>query len=126
MQTNPTNTESTTPFDFDAAHEYISSGPEAVNQLARLLVDECRKTLQQIHNGFNTQDAKQVQKAAHTLKGSAQLFAATTVTSLAQQMEELAKAEQMNEAAGHLAELETHVARLVSGIQAELDRRAKS
>jgi CheY-like chemotaxis protein len=108
-------------FDLDAAKKRITGGLDNVRTLAGLFREECSTLLAELRAGLANEDAKRVQRAAHTLKGSAGVFCAKKVVAVAQRLENLGKEQNLSEAETVFAELETEVARLMAAFQSALD-----
>lgn len=104
--------------DLAAAQERIPGGTEALNRMARLLLGECPKLMNDIREGLAEKDAKRLQRGAHTLKGSADVFAASRVVAVAKQLEAMGREAEFQGAEAHLAELEHEVARLEEALRA--------
>ncbi len=117
---DPAPAESREVFDLDATRTRIAGGMENVKELAGVFIDECTTLLAEIRVGLSSKDARSVQRAAHTLKGSADLFSAHGVVSIASRLEMLARGQHLQEAAGVLAELQTEVDRLIQALCALL------
>jgi PAS domain S-box-containing protein len=107
-------------FDFEATLARCAGSMEDLKELAAVLQQECATLLAEIRDGLAARDAKRVQRGAHTLKGSAAVFSAQRVVSIAQQVETLAKEHRLAEVPPALAELESEAARLTAAIQAAL------
>ena len=93
--------------------------PGNEGQFLGLLVtfgEECRRYLDEIRGGIEAGDAEVVRTAAHTLKSSAELFAAERVFSVALQMERMAKEADIASAQELLGTLEMEVAHLAEAI----------
>ena len=110
--------------DFEAAKSRISGGPEAVKKLALTLMEECSKLLSELHQAMQDQDAATVERAAHTLKGSAGIFAAKRVVAAAERMEQIGRAGKIDEAGQMFPELQEEVDRLMESIESVLNDRA--
>jgi signal transduction histidine kinase/DNA-binding NarL/FixJ family response regulator len=108
-------------FDLDAALERIPGGRDAVEELAQLLLEECPKLLREIHAGVDNQDAEQLERGAHTLKGAADVFAAGRVVAVARRLEEMGREGEFAQAGSALAELEREVDRLATAIKNAID-----
>ncbi len=95
--------------DMRIAAERIPGGAEAVERMAPILLDECQRMLAEIHAGLKDNDATQVQRGAHTIKGAVGHFAAQHVAEAAREIELLAKAKQLDDAANVVPDLERHL-----------------
>jgi CheY-like chemotaxis protein len=104
-------------FDPAAADERIPGGPEAVREMAHLLISECSRLLVEIEDAIRAGDAKRVRRGGHTLKGSAEVFAAQRVVELSRQLEEKGQREDLSNVEALFAELSAEVERLVQALQ---------
>ena len=104
-------------FSFDAVLERIPGGMPAVREMAALLLDECQRLLGEIRGGIDSHDAVVVHRGAHTLKGSADIFAAKRVVQVALQLETISANGDLSTAAELLAELETETERMSNAIK---------
>lgn len=85
--------------------------------LAAAFLEECPKLMNEMRAGVTGRDAVRIQRAAHTLRGSAEIFAARNVSQAAHAVETLARANLLDEIEGPMAELEREVGRLVAALQ---------
>ncbi|MFC1765743.1 response regulator, partial [Planctomycetota bacterium] len=98
-------------WSFELASQRIPGGPDAVAELARLFVSESQKLLETIREGRDAQDAVNIERAAHTLKSSAGLFAAEPLVSAARRIEEKTRKRGIEGLQGEITQLEQEVAR---------------
>jgi CheY-like chemotaxis protein len=80
--------------------------------LARLFCEECPKMLASIRPALSAQDAQQLERSAHSLKGSVATFAAQDAYDAALKLERLARARDLTDAEGAYATLAHEVDRL--------------
>jgi two-component system, sensor histidine kinase and response regulator len=106
--------------DFNSAYDRIPGGWEMVNEIAALMLEECPKLLQEVRDGIACGDANRVRRGAHTLKGTADIFAAKRVVSVALQLEALGRDGNLQDADKALVDLEQEVVRLCESIREEL------
>ena len=92
--------------DFDVAMQQIPGGVDGVKSLAEIFLQECQQLAREIRQGISTRDAKLLRRAAHTLKSSAEIFAAQQLASIARELEQLGRSERIDEAESHLLALE--------------------
>jgi HPt (histidine-containing phosphotransfer) domain-containing protein len=107
--------------DLDQAARLIPNGPEGVKEMAQLLVEETTLQLQKMRDGLAGEDAKSVYRAAHTVKGSVDIFGAKAVVEAAQRAMEMAKEGKLEEVRAGFAELEEEVVRLHAALRAVVD-----
>jgi HPt (histidine-containing phosphotransfer) domain-containing protein len=103
--------------DLDEAAKRIPGGRDSVLKVAKMLLIECPKLTGQIDKAISNNDALRLQRAAHTLKGSANIFAAKRVSEAALQMESLGEAKDIEQARSSFADLEREVQRLVNAVE---------
>lgn len=110
--------ESSEIFDLEMAAERIPGGPEALKEMALLLVQESTDLLQRIHDSFESGDIKAFGLGAHTLKSAADVFGAKAVVAAALRLESMARDEDLKDAKEGIAELEEEAARLNAALTA--------
>jgi two-component system, sensor histidine kinase and response regulator len=92
--------------NFDEVSRQIPGGADGARGLAYIFLEECQKLTEEIRQSISAVDAKTLRRAAHTLKSSAQIFCAHRLASIARQLEQFGKEEQVSHAAGLLSALE--------------------
>lgn len=92
--------------DFDEVSRQIPGGADGARGLAYIFLEECQKLTDEIRESISTEDPKTLRRAAHTLKSSAQIFCAHRLASIARELEQFGKTEQVSNAAGLLSALE--------------------
>jgi signal transduction histidine kinase/DNA-binding response OmpR family regulator len=110
------------PFQYATAIERIPGGAAAFPEMGRLLVSETPNMLQEIRAAIQAQDASLLERSAHTLKGTAEIFAAEHVVAHALRLESLGRSGQLQDAAPILADLERELDRLTAAVQNMLER----
>lgn len=94
------------PFDLEAALTYMDGDRELFQELVTVFVEESVNQIRDIHKGMENADAKLVERAAHSIKGSASTFAAKRTAEAARQLEVLGRDEKFSEFQGALTHLE--------------------
>jgi HPt (histidine-containing phosphotransfer) domain-containing protein len=107
--------------DLAEATQRIPGGPDAVREMAQLLMEECPRLMQQIRDGLAEQDAAVVGRGAHTLKSAADVFGAKAVVASAFRIEMMGRDGNLEAAATELGELEKEVARLDAALKSVTD-----
>ena len=104
-------------FEWDAALERVGGDEAMLRDLAEMFFAECPKLMQQIRDHLAGADGPELRRAAHTLKGSAQVFGAEETAAAAHRLEEIGREEAFADAGEALALLEDEVARLLPALR---------
>ena len=107
--------------DWNAAAARIPGGTEGLRDTALLLLEECPRLLGEIEAARLQNDGESLQRAAHTLKGAADLFGATGVMTAAARLEQLGHNGELSAAPQHVAQLEEELDRLQAAIRSGID-----
>lgn len=87
--------------NWDRALGRVGGNKDALQEIVQLFcVEECPRLVQNIRDGLAKQDAALLERAAHTLKSSADLFGAKRAFDAARSLEELARKSDFQGAAG--------------------------
>jgi CheY-like chemotaxis protein len=92
--------------DWEAAWRQIPGDRDLAKQLAELLLTEGPKLIRQMQDGLSAGDSVLVQRSAHTFKSSVGIFAAVRLVDSGEQIEVLAKEQQLDKCAHLVPELE--------------------
>jgi len=111
--------------DVAAALDRVEGDRSLLEELLRLFVDESQSTLRQIRDSWSAHDARAVGRLAHTLKGSSANVGATAVSEVAQTIERLARAGNLENAVRSIADLEREVERLAPELDTFLKETAR-
>jgi CheY-like chemotaxis protein len=90
----------------------VGGNQEALSDLVELFHKECPKQLEEIHSAFSAGNARRLQRAAHTLKGSAAIFGAERTVDAAFAVESLGREGNLDSAADAIQVLEEELAEL--------------
>jgi HPt (histidine-containing phosphotransfer) domain-containing protein len=101
--------------------ERLDGDQELLGELVELFLADCPRLLEEIRAAVESDDAEQLMRAAHTLKGSVSNFCASDAAEAAQKLESLGRAGDLAVAPEYLATLEPIMERL----NAELDQLAR-
>jgi len=85
------------PFDLEAALTYMDSDKALFQELVTVFLEESANQIRDIHKGIVNADAKLVERAAHSIKGSASTFAAKRTAEAARQLEILGREGKFTE-----------------------------
>jgi two-component system, sensor histidine kinase and response regulator len=105
-------------FDREAALRRVEGDEEILRELVETFLDQVPELMDGIRASARAGEAPELRRGAHTLKGSAAVFAASSVTEAALRLETLAREERMDEVDDAIGELEPRV----EGLVAELRR----
>jgi PAS domain S-box-containing protein len=114
-------------FDRDRALHYFSGSEELLCEIAGVFIEHTPQLLAEIDASITARDAKKMERAAHTLRGSVSIFGADAATAAALQLEELGRAGSVENAKAISAALETEVNQLCmelsdfSAVNSQLD-----
>ena len=104
--------------DLDAALHRFPGGVDAVKQLATVFYSEAEVLISQLLDAMKQKDLSVVMRAAHTLKGSAQLFAANPLRDSAAMVEQSALEKDWDRLAFEVPLLQYEVKRLSASLNA--------
>ncbi|MDI3326472.1 PAS domain-containing protein [Pontibacterium granulatum] len=104
-------------FDPDGALEQVAGDMGVLEDLVTLFYDECPKLMTEIQTTLAAGDAVALRRAAHTLKGSAAVFAAKRTVNTALQLELIARDGKLESASDILETLEADVEQLKQALQ---------
>jgi PAS domain S-box-containing protein len=94
-----------------------SLGDEALlREMAAMFLDECPKLMAAIDAAIGNGDAPELRRAAHTLRGSAQVVGARVVAQAALALETIGRAGQLQAAPAARRELEAELGRLPAAL----------
>ena len=109
--------------DLDAARRQLPGGEEGVRAMAQLLFEQCPIMIKEVKDALTDGDGKRIQRAAHSLKGSAELFGAARVVDVARRIELAGKRSHVDEASELMPELREQVSQLQSALAAATSSR---
>ena len=98
--------------DWDEALHCVNGDQRLLKDIVEAFLDESPRLLATIRTAIERQDAKTLQRAAHTLKGSTRYFGATQVSEIALQLESMGRNQSMVHARESLVDVEREMARL--------------
>ena len=105
-------------FDPAVAAEQIAGGEVEIREMAQVLIDELPNMLSEVAESFSAADATRLKRAAHTLKGSADVFGAKRAVEAAWRIEKLAHHERLDEVPSALHDLEERLTELKAALVA--------
>jgi HPt (histidine-containing phosphotransfer) domain-containing protein len=86
-----TDSEPVTSVDWDDALERLGGNEKTLKELAELFLRECPKMVVDIERAISSGDTTSLRRAAHTLKGSADVFAAKPTVGAAFRVESIGR-----------------------------------
>ena len=112
-----TNTNTSPPFDHERSLENVGGSGELLYEMIDLFAVEGPRQLAEIDSAFASGDSRAVMRAAHTLKGSVALFAATAATQAAKRIEYLGRDEKLEDYPAAMEDLRRLVAELLHALE---------
>ncbi|MCK5558236.1 MAG: response regulator, partial [Candidatus Hydrogenedentes bacterium] len=100
------------PVDIDGVAERLDGDVEFLREIMQEFLDFAPEQLECIRAGIKSGDAASVERAAHTLKGSAATINAERVRATALRLEEIGRAWNLSAAEATLAQLEAEFRRV--------------
>jgi HPt (histidine-containing phosphotransfer) domain-containing protein len=98
--------------DRAAALERVGGDRELLKELVDLFREDCPRALQEIEDALAQGNARQLQQAAHGLKGSVGIFGATATVAAAQRLESIGQSGDLTGAAEAYDALQVQLRRL--------------
>jgi two-component system sensor histidine kinase/response regulator len=92
--------------DRDVALARVGGDADLLKEIAQLFLDDYPKALANLRTAVACSDARNVERAAHGLKGSVSHFGASAAVEAACTIEQLGRTDQLDEVAGVVEELE--------------------
>jgi len=103
--------------DWDAARNLTGGDDSLLDELIELFPAESAKHVEAIRQAIEAGDAESLTRAAHTLKGSARLFGAGALAACALELENLGRADSLDEAAKRVPEISAATDRVVAALR---------
>ncbi|MBC8354441.1 MAG: response regulator [Planctomycetes bacterium] len=103
--------------DLAVAAEQIAGGDDQIREVAQILIDECPRLMGAIEEALLSSDTSRLERAAHTLKGAADVFGAKRVVDAARCVEKLAHDRKLSEAETAIDDLKQQVAELATALR---------
>ena len=103
-------------FDREAALAMIDGDTELLGELVELFMTESVELLDQIRKAIAQRDAKGLERAAHSMKGSAAAFCGESARVVAQTLEDMGERGEFDQAEAVANDLETEVTRLTNAL----------
>jgi CheY-like chemotaxis protein/HPt (histidine-containing phosphotransfer) domain-containing protein len=102
--------------DRDEAMERMDGDEDLLNELLRIFRDDAEAMLQRLDAADAAADARQLERAAHSLKGASGTISARHVSTLAAEIERLAREDRVTEARDRMDDLRREFRQLVRAL----------
>ncbi len=102
----------------DQLMERVGYDPEFLAEIAGLFLNDCPRLLGEIRSAIAVHDARALEQAAHTLKGSVANFAAEPARAAALRLEMLGRGGDFEQAPEACQELESEIERFSAALRA--------
>ena len=106
--------------DTEAALVRVGGDLELLKEIARIFLDDCPRSLAELHAALESQDCAGVERSAHTLKGASANFGANRLVFSALQLEKMGHAHTLDESAVAMAAVESALRALTVELEAFL------
>ena len=107
--------------DWAAIEDRFEGDIELFCEIARLFLEDCPKRLSVMRDALSCGDCGTLERVAHSLKGSVSNFAAADAMRAARELEELARARNVDRVHEACAKVDVEVTRLAAALR-EIDR----
>jgi CheY-like chemotaxis protein len=111
------NETATDAFDIDAALERVEGDRDLLEEIVRIFSEQCPKTMSEIDSAIRAADLPRLERAAHSLKGSASNLCATGVTQSAAELEASARSGDLSRCREQIKALESEVEKLLRELE---------
>jgi HPt (histidine-containing phosphotransfer) domain-containing protein len=99
-------------FDVAVLLDRVGGDRELLREITDIFLAEYPGLLAEMRTAIRSQDARSLERSAHTLKGSVSNFGAPAATQAAYQLETLGRRAEMKAAPQHLQDLESELQQL--------------
>jgi HPt (histidine-containing phosphotransfer) domain-containing protein len=107
---------------FDRAQALATTGddPELLREIVALFLEDCPRMVKDIEVALAAADCESAARAAHTLKGSVAVLGACALAAAARDVEQTARKDDLEAAAGAFRQVADEADRLVPVLEALL------
>jgi len=113
-----TNAPRADAFDIDEALRHVEGDRDLLDEIVRIFAEQCPKIMYEIQNAVLAADLRVLERAAHSLKGSASNLCAIGVTQCAGELEETARSGDSSRSHEQFQALEREVEKLLRELEA--------
>jgi PAS domain S-box-containing protein len=99
--------------DWKAALDYVAGDQQMLRDLIGIFLKEGPRWLSELHSALDRNQAAEVKRLAHNLKGSVRLFGSKSAFDAAFLLEQMSRSGNLSEAPAALADLEQSINRLL-------------
>ncbi|HYV34866.1 MAG TPA: response regulator, partial [Gemmataceae bacterium] len=93
----------------DQLYEQFAGDQDSLREIIAIAPTECDRLLREIHAALERGNAEDLERAAHSLKGTVGSIAARTAHACAARLEQLARQNNLGDAASTAVELDKHI-----------------
>ena len=104
-------------FDVASALEHVEGDRELLDEIVRIFCEQCPKTVSEMQSAVQLADLPLVERAAHSLKGSASNLGASGVAQSAAELEQTARSGNPSPLASQFHQLESAVEKLLHELE---------
>jgi HPt (histidine-containing phosphotransfer) domain-containing protein len=104
-------------FNYEEAMAQVGDSDELLAELIEVFQGEYPPLLEEIRNAIAQQQASDLRRAAHTLKGSAQVLGAGPTAEAALRLEQMGREDNLAGADQAFAELQAEIERLMNALE---------
>lgn len=108
-------------FDYDRSLARLGGDPELFAEIVVLFLEDAPQLLTRARDGLNQRNLRELERAAHSLKGLSVNFDALQLVSAASSMEQMAREQDLERAAACFPDLEREFGQLQTELQAFRD-----
>lgn len=115
----------TTLLDWERALENTDGSEDLLIELAEMFIEECPELMSQLRAAIDAGQASELQRAAHTLKGSVRIFATAPAVEAARRLEEMGSAGDLSDAEDGWSTLRLEIDRLTAALADKISQRTE-
>lgn len=109
--------------DWDKALQNADGSEELLLELAGVFIEECPEMMRQVRAAIDAHDARELERSAHSLKGSARIFAASAAADAAFRLETMGAESNFRDAEDGWAILRFEIGGLLDALNEQVGGR---